>query len=50
MDGTLRGDTVSFAVGINNYGQAIGVSGLCSNTVVPPINVIARPHAVLWEK
>jgi probable HAF family extracellular repeat protein len=56
MDGTphglrpLMGDTVSFAVGINNYGQAVGVSGLCSNTVVPPINVPAGPHAVLWEK
>ncbi len=43
----LPGDTVGFAFGINDNGQAVGVSGLCSNTAVPPNP--AGPHAVLWE-
>jgi probable HAF family extracellular repeat protein len=42
------GDTVAFAWGINDKGQAVGASGLCSSTAVPP-NLFA-PHAVLWEK
>lgn len=46
----LDGDTVSFGLGINETGQAVGVSGLCSNTTVPPINAPSGPHAVLWEK
>jgi probable HAF family extracellular repeat protein len=57
-DGTIRnlaplpGDTVSFALGINNQGEAVGVSGLCSNTNIPPnINPFtSEPHGVLWEK
>lgn len=44
----LNGDTVGFAWGINDRGQAVGVSGLCSNTVLPPNP--AAPHAVLWER
>jgi probable HAF family extracellular repeat protein len=53
-DGTIRelsplaGDTVGFAWGINNKGQAVGTSGLCSNTSYPAANP-AGPHAVLWE-
>jgi len=43
----LSGDTVGFAFGINDSGQAIGSSGLCSNTAIPPFP--AGPHAVLWE-
>jgi probable HAF family extracellular repeat protein len=43
-------DTVSFALGMNEKGEAVGVSGLCSNTTVPPNNVPSGPHAVLWEK
>jgi probable HAF family extracellular repeat protein len=46
----LRGDTVSFAFGINDQGQAVGASGLCSNTPLPPNNQPNAPHAVLWEK
>lgn len=47
----LTGDTVGYAFGINDNGQAVGVSGLCSNTHVPPINPGSdAPHAVLWEK
>lgn len=46
----LEGDTVSFSLGLNDNGQAVGVSGLCSNTTVPPNNVPSGPHAVLWEK
>jgi probable HAF family extracellular repeat protein len=47
----LPGDTVGFAFGINNTGQAVGVSGLCSNTSAPPVGPASlEPHAVLWEK
>jgi probable HAF family extracellular repeat protein len=47
----LRGDTVGYAIGINERGQAVGVSGLCSDTHVPPISPgMYAPHAVLWEK
>lgn len=48
----LPGDTVSFALGINDNGEAVGVSGLCSNTNIPPnINPFAsEPRGVLWEK
>lgn len=45
----LQGDTVSFALGINDVGQAIGVSGLCSDTTFPPNNVPSGPHAVIWD-
>ena len=45
----LPGDTVAFAFGINNNGQAVGTSGSCSNTSLPPANVNGA-HAVLWEK
>jgi probable HAF family extracellular repeat protein len=44
----LPGDTVSVAIGINDSGQAVGSSGRCSNTLLPPI--AGGPHAVLWEK
>lgn len=46
----LPGDTVSFALGINDIGQAVGVSGLCSDTTFPPNNTPGGPHAVLWDK
>ena len=48
----LPGDTISFALGINDKGQSVGVSGLCSNTNFPLyINPGAsEPHGVLWEK
>lgn len=47
----LNGDTVGYALGINDLGQAIGVSGLCANTHVPPITPGSNaPHAILWEK
>jgi probable HAF family extracellular repeat protein len=47
----LQGDTVGYAFGINENGQAVGVTGLCSNTQAPPIVPGTRaPHAVLWEK
>jgi probable HAF family extracellular repeat protein len=44
----LDGDTVGMALWVNDNGQAVGASGLCSNTVLPPIAF--GPHAVLWEK
>jgi probable HAF family extracellular repeat protein len=43
----LTGDTVAFGFGINDSGQAIGASGLCSNTSIPPNP--SAPHAVIWE-
>ena len=44
----LSGDKVGVAFGINDNGQAVGMSGLCSNTVLP--GFAAGPHAVLWER
>lgn len=46
----LTGDTVGFAFGINDEGQAVGTSGLCSNVTVPPNPHPGGPHAVLWER
>jgi probable HAF family extracellular repeat protein len=43
----LPGDTVGYAVGVNNSGQAVGSSGVCSNTAIAPIPT--APHAVLWD-
>lgn len=43
----LPGDTVGYALGLNNSGQAVGSSGLCSNAPVSPIPF--APHAVLWD-
>lgn len=43
----LPGDTVGQALAINDSGQAVGASGLCSNTSIRPIAL--GPHAVLWE-
>ncbi len=45
----LRGDTVGFAWGINEKGEAVGTSGLCSNTSIPPASP-SGAHAVLWDK
>lgn len=45
----LPGDTVSFAFSINNEGEAVGVSGRCSNVSLPP-TAPGGPHAVLWER
>jgi probable HAF family extracellular repeat protein len=42
------GDTVSFAWGINDAGQAIGSSSVCSNMALPPI-APGGAHAVLWQ-
>lgn len=45
----LNGDTVGFAFGINDEGQAVGTSGLCSNTEVPLLQPMGV-HALLWER
>ena len=42
------GDTVGEAFWINDNGVAVGTSGLCSNTQLPPF--AAGVHAVLWDK
>jgi probable HAF family extracellular repeat protein len=44
------GDTVSFGFGINDFGQAVGVSGLCENVSLPPNGPPGGPHAVLWQR
>jgi probable HAF family extracellular repeat protein len=44
----LPGDTVGMALWINDNGEAVGASGRCGNTVLPPLAF--GPHAVLWEK
>ena len=45
----LPGDTVSFAFENNDNGDVVGVSGLCSNVMVPgPLNP-SGPHAVIWD-
>jgi probable HAF family extracellular repeat protein len=43
----LHGDTVGVAYWINDKGQAVGMSGTCANTLLPPVGTGA--HAVLWE-
>jgi probable HAF family extracellular repeat protein len=45
----LQGDTVSFALSINDAGEAVGGSGLCSNVTLPPVNAPQAPHAVIWK-
>jgi probable HAF family extracellular repeat protein len=46
----LRGDTVGFAWGINDNGEAVGTSGLCSNfSSLPPLPP-SGPHAVRWDE
>jgi probable HAF family extracellular repeat protein len=44
----LPGDTVAFGFGINDSGQVVGASGLCSNTAIPPFP--SAPHAVRWDR
>jgi probable HAF family extracellular repeat protein len=46
----LPGDTVSFAFDVNDEGEVVGVSGLCSNVSLPPNATPSGPHAVLWGK
>jgi probable HAF family extracellular repeat protein len=45
----LEGDTVAFGFGINERGQAVGSSGLCANTTLPPFGAPGGPHAVFWD-
>jgi probable HAF family extracellular repeat protein len=46
---TKKGDTVAFAMGINDFGQAVGSSGTCATQGLPPLNVTGL-HAVLWDR
>jgi probable HAF family extracellular repeat protein len=43
----LKGDTVGFALGMNNRGDVAGGSGTCANTPLFPL--VGGPHAILWE-
>lgn len=47
-----KGDTAAFAFMINDNGQAVGGSGLCSTIGLPPaaINNTVAAHAVLWDR
>jgi len=47
----LPNDEVSFAFTNNDVGQAVGISGLCSNVLLPPFvpGGPSAPHAVLWD-
>ena len=48
---TAKGDTVAFALTINDFGETVGASGLCATTGLPPaaINNTTATHAVRWE-
>ena len=43
----LPGDTVGFALYLNNNGLVAGSSGRCANTI--PAGLASGPHAVLWD-
>ena len=43
-----EGDTVGMAFWVNDNGQAVGSTGTCANTMVPPFAIGA--HAVMWDK
>jgi probable HAF family extracellular repeat protein len=43
----LPGDTVGITLWINDNSQAVGSSGTCANSVLPPLAY--GSHAVLWE-
>ncbi len=43
----LAGDTVGFALSINDVGQIVGGSGTCANSPLFPLQI--APHAVLWD-
>jgi probable HAF family extracellular repeat protein len=45
----LPGDTVGYALGINERGQVVGSSGSCANTGPTPVGLFIGQHAVLWE-
>ena len=40
----LKGDTVAFGFGINDQGQVVGSSGLCSNIALPPSQTALSPR------
>jgi hypothetical protein len=44
----LAGDTVGEAFWINDNGVAVGTTGHCSDTQLPPF--AGGAHAVLWDK
>jgi probable HAF family extracellular repeat protein len=42
------GDSVGMALWVNDKGQAVGSTGTCANTIVPPFAIGA--HAVMWDE
>jgi hypothetical protein len=47
---TVGGDSVGFAMAINNKGQAVGTTGTCAASNLLADFFISPLHAVLWEK
>jgi probable HAF family extracellular repeat protein len=43
----LTGDTVGFALGNNDRGQAVGSTGTCADTSIGSFAI--GPHAVMWD-
>jgi probable HAF family extracellular repeat protein len=43
----LAGDTVGQALWISDNSQAVGASGTCANSVLPPIAI--GPHSIRWD-
>ena len=43
----LKGDSVGFALAINDRGQAVGSTGTCANTSIGGFAI--GPHAVTWD-
>jgi probable HAF family extracellular repeat protein len=43
----LPGDTVGFALGLNDRGDVVGATGTCANTPLFPLAF--GPHALLWQ-
>jgi probable HAF family extracellular repeat protein len=43
----LPGDTVGFALRLNDKGQVVGSTGSCANTTYS--GLVVGPHAVLWD-
>ncbi len=43
----LPGDTIGFALGMNDKGDVVGGTGICANLF--PIPFAYGPHTVLWE-
>lgn len=46
----LPGDTVGWALWVNEKGEAVGGTGSCADTQVSPNGLLFSKHAVLWRR